>query len=74
MAASVLTSGLGRKIPSIAFGTWKIGNGQPPIDKVGQAIDVGFDHVGKPGDESTADAAADKLYTQTLHRLMGTSE
>jgi len=32
-------------MPTIAFGTWKIGNGQSPIDQVTQALDVGFTHV-----------------------------
>lgn len=35
----------GHSIPSIAFGTWKMGNGQGPIDQVDQAISVGFNHV-----------------------------
>ncbi|KAI0821089.1 Aldo/keto reductase [Irpex lacteus] len=35
----------GHSIPSIAFGTWKLGNGQPTIDKVDQAISAGFDHI-----------------------------
>ncbi|KAF5354178.1 hypothetical protein D9756_007083 [Leucocoprinus leucothites] len=35
----------GNKIPSIAFGTWTLGNGQAPIDQVEQAISVGFSHV-----------------------------
>ncbi|GLB40902.1 putative aldo keto reductase [Lyophyllum shimeji] len=35
----------GRSIPSIAFGTWKLGNGQGPTDQVDQAISVGFSHV-----------------------------
>ncbi len=38
---------LGNVIPSIAFGTWMIGNGQGPIDQVEQAISVGFSHIGK---------------------------
>lgn len=37
---------LGNAIPSIAFGTWTIGNGQGAIDQVEQAISVGFSHVG----------------------------
>jgi diketogulonate reductase-like aldo/keto reductase len=37
---------LGNAIPSIAFGTWLLGNGQNPIDKVEQAISVGFNHIG----------------------------
>ena len=36
----------GSTIPSIAIGTWKMGNGQGPIDQVDQAISVGFDHIG----------------------------
>ncbi|KAI0001179.1 Aldo/keto reductase [Russula vinacea] len=35
----------GNAIPSIAFGTWTIGNGQGAIDQVEQAISVGFSHV-----------------------------
>jgi len=35
----------GTEIPSIAFGTWRIGNGQGPIDQVDQAFSVGFDHI-----------------------------
>ncbi|KAJ7471628.1 Aldo/keto reductase [Mycena galericulata] len=35
----------GREIPSIGFGTWKIGNGDGPINQVDQAISLGFSHV-----------------------------
>ncbi|KAI0002517.1 Aldo/keto reductase [Russula compacta] len=35
----------GNAIPSIAFGTWTLGNGQGPIDQVEQAISVGFSHI-----------------------------
>ncbi|KIJ19621.1 aldehyde reductase [Paxillus involutus ATCC 200175] len=35
----------GYYIPSIAFGTWTLGNGQSPIDQVEQALDNGFNHV-----------------------------
>ncbi|KAF8066592.1 Aldo/keto reductase [Lyophyllum atratum] len=35
----------GHCIPSIAFGTWKLGNGQGPTDQVDQALSVGFSHV-----------------------------
>ncbi|KAN0077983.1 NADP-dependent oxidoreductase domain containing protein [Tylopilus felleus] len=35
----------GYSIPSIAFGTWKLGNGQAPIDQVEQALDNGFNHI-----------------------------
>ncbi|SJL09003.1 uncharacterized protein ARMOST_12379 [Armillaria ostoyae] len=34
----------GYSIPSIAFGTWKLGNGDGPISQVDQAISVGFNH------------------------------
>jgi diketogulonate reductase-like aldo/keto reductase len=37
---------LGYAIPSIAFGTWTLGNGQGPIDQVKQALSVGFSHIG----------------------------
>lgn len=40
---------LGREIPSIGFGTWKMGNGDGPISQVDQAISVGFSHVGASG-------------------------
>jgi len=35
----------GNLIPSIAFGTWTLGNGQAPVDYVGQALSVGFSHI-----------------------------
>ncbi|EGN97556.1 hypothetical protein SERLA73DRAFT_184304 [Serpula lacrymans var. lacrymans S7.3] len=35
----------GYSIPSIAFGTWTLGNGQGPIDQVEQALDTGFNHI-----------------------------
>ncbi|KAJ6527085.1 NADP-dependent oxidoreductase domain-containing protein [Mycena capillaripes] len=35
----------GREIPSLGFGTWKLGNGDGPISQVDQAISVGFSHV-----------------------------
>ncbi|KAJ6616347.1 NADP-dependent oxidoreductase domain-containing protein [Mycena sp. CBHHK59/15] len=34
-----------REIPSIGFGTWKLGNGESPISQVDQAISLGFAHV-----------------------------
>jgi len=37
---------LGNAIPSIAFGTWTLGNGQGPIDQVDQALSMGFSHIG----------------------------
>jgi len=35
----------GHTIPSIGFGTWKLGNGESPISQVDQAISLGFSHV-----------------------------
>jgi len=35
----------GHAIPAIAYGTWTLGNGQGPIDNVGQALSVGFSHI-----------------------------
>jgi len=35
----------GKKVPSIAFGTWKRGNGQESIDLVDLALSTGFDHI-----------------------------
>ncbi|KAJ7585683.1 Aldo/keto reductase [Mycena floridula] len=35
----------GRKMPTIAFGTWKMGNGDGTVHQVDQAISVGFSHV-----------------------------
>ncbi|KAF9244488.1 NADP-dependent oxidoreductase domain-containing protein [Melanogaster broomeanus] len=42
---SPLTYRTGYYIPSIAFGTWTLGNGQGPIDQVEQALDNGFNHI-----------------------------
>lgn len=35
----------GHAIPSIAYGTWALGNGQNPVDYVDQALSVGFNHI-----------------------------
>ncbi|KAF8915712.1 NADP-dependent oxidoreductase domain-containing protein [Mucidula mucida] len=35
----------GTEIPGLAFGTWKIGNGEGPISQVDTAISVGFSHI-----------------------------
>ncbi|KAF9067937.1 Aldo/keto reductase [Rhodocollybia butyracea] len=35
----------GHEMPTIAFGTWKLGNGDGPISQVDQAINVGFSHI-----------------------------
>ena len=34
-------------MPSIAYGTWTLGNGQGVVDQVEQALNVGFSHIGK---------------------------
>lgn len=52
----------GRKIPAIAFGTWKIPKEKTP-SQVGQAIDVGFDHI---------DTAQSKPYPPDLSTLSAT--
>lgn len=38
---------VGRSIPSLAFGTGSLGNGQSTIDTVDQALGTGFVHIGK---------------------------
>ncbi|THV01948.1 Aldo/keto reductase [Dendrothele bispora CBS 962.96] len=35
----------GYEMPTIAVGTWKMGNGDGPISQVDQAISLGFNHV-----------------------------
>ncbi|KZT63594.1 Aldo/keto reductase [Daedalea quercina L-15889] len=35
----------GTEIPSIAFGTWKLGNGETTVVRVNQALEVGFTHI-----------------------------
>jgi len=37
----------GYSIPSIGFGTWTLGNGQGPVDQVGQALEDGYNHIGE---------------------------
>ncbi|CCM00870.1 uncharacterized protein FIBRA_02916 [Fibroporia radiculosa] len=37
----------GTSIPSVAFGTWKLGQGQQSTDHVEQAISIGFNHIGE---------------------------
>ena len=46
LGSHLLCTSLGNAIPSIAFGTWTLGNGQGPIDQVEQAFSVGFNHIG----------------------------
>ena len=40
------TTFVGNTIPSIAFGTWKRGNGQGAIDIVEEALSIGYGHIG----------------------------
>ena len=35
----------GTSIPSIAYGTWKMGRGDEAVDRIHQAIESGFDHI-----------------------------
>ncbi|EKM53309.1 uncharacterized protein PHACADRAFT_259582 [Phanerochaete carnosa HHB-10118-sp] len=35
----------GNEIPSIAYGSWTLGGGQPTVDHVDQALDGGFNHL-----------------------------
>ncbi|KAJ3534654.1 hypothetical protein NMY22_g6829 [Coprinellus aureogranulatus] len=35
----------GTAIPSIGFGTWRLGNGDKPTDEVEQALSLGFSHI-----------------------------
>jgi diketogulonate reductase-like aldo/keto reductase len=37
---------VGHLMPSIAFGTWRIGNGNGPINNAKEAFKVGFTHLG----------------------------
>ncbi|TDL22687.1 Aldo/keto reductase, partial [Rickenella mellea] len=72
----------GTMMPSIAFGTWKIGNGQGPIDQVEQALSVGFEHVDTAqGYRNEAEAgmalkesglARDEVFVTTKFSGMGT--
>ncbi|KAI6011948.1 NADP-dependent oxidoreductase domain-containing protein [Pisolithus marmoratus] len=57
----------GYYIPSIAFGTWKLGNGQGPIDQVEQALDTGFNHI------DTAQVYRNESETGTALRESGLS-
>ncbi|THH01729.1 hypothetical protein EW145_g6862 [Phellinidium pouzarii] len=45
MPWETLTLNDGATMPSIAFGTWTLGNGQSVIDQVDQALNVGFEHI-----------------------------
>lgn len=74
---SVLNVCLGRTIPSIAYGTWTLGNGQSTIDNVDQALDTGFDHIGKASlSVSTLLVASQNAFDaiQTPRRATGTNK
>jgi hypothetical protein len=43
---TTITLNDGTRIPSIGFGTWRIGNGDDTVANVKTAIDTGFTHVG----------------------------
>jgi len=45
MAWDTITLNDGTSIPSIAFGTWKLGNGETTITNVRQALTLGFTHI-----------------------------
>lgn len=55
----------GHYIPSIAFGTWTLGNGQGPVDQIEQALETGFDHI------DTAQAYRNELETGTALQESG---
>lgn len=55
----------GHRIPAIAFGTWKIPKEVTPF-QVGQAIDVGFDHI-----DTAQGRSSDRSF---LHSLTLTNE
>jgi hypothetical protein len=46
MPWTTITLNDGTRIPSIGFGTWRIGNGADTVANVKTAIDTGFAHVG----------------------------
>lgn len=52
----------GRSIPSIGYGTWRIGNGETVVQQVDQALSTGFDHIDTAqiyrNEDETGDALA----------------
>ncbi|EPT02226.1 hypothetical protein FOMPIDRAFT_1029351 [Fomitopsis schrenkii] len=58
----------GTSIPGIAFGTWKLGNGQTTIDKVNQALEVGFTHIDSAQVYRNEKEAGDALRESGLNR------
>ncbi|KAI6127228.1 NADP-dependent oxidoreductase domain-containing protein [Pisolithus sp. B1] len=57
----------GHYIPSIAFGTWTLGNGQGPVDQIEQALETGFNHI------DTAQAYRNEFETGTALQESGLS-
>ncbi|KAG8215680.1 Aldo keto reductase [Butyriboletus roseoflavus] len=57
----------GYSMPSIAYGTWKVGNGQSSIDQVTQALHNGFNHI------DTAQAYRNEAEAGTALRETGLS-
>ncbi|KAJ8580011.1 Aldo/keto reductase [Rhizopogon salebrosus TDB-379] len=45
MTWDLVTLNSGYTMPSIAYGTWTLGNGQGPIDQIAQAFDTGYYHI-----------------------------
>ncbi|OAX34137.1 Aldo/keto reductase [Rhizopogon vinicolor AM-OR11-026] len=45
MPWDLATLNSGYHMPSIAYGTWTLGNGQGPIDQIAQAFDTGYYHI-----------------------------
>jgi len=58
----------GTEIPSIAFGTWKLGNGQTTIERVNQALEVGFTHIDSAQVYRNEREAGDALRASGLKR------
>ncbi|KAF8129910.1 Aldo keto reductase [Boletus edulis] len=57
----------GHSIPSIAFGTWSLGNGQNPIDQLTHVLQNGFNHI------DTAQAYGNETEVGTALRESGRS-
>jgi diketogulonate reductase-like aldo/keto reductase len=45
MPWDTVTLNSGHEIPTIAFGTWRIGNGDKPVENAKTALSVGFSHI-----------------------------
>ena len=58
-------------MPSIAYGTWTLGNGQGPIDQIAQAFDTGYHHIGKNKLEMAIRSSEDLADTAQGYRNEG---